>query len=145
VLRSLSASFIEVGGLAFMSEPSSAATSSTEFAPKLSAMRFQEPNVLMATGKGEGWPLKVGFSMSSAWLFHFAVGELSDFQFGGEGLGNAGEFARLFQRIQEITEGIVGHMALDCIRLAAQRNGSPVPNYLLPGCMGGMAARSGGS
>src|SRR5579862_9300898 len=55
-----------VGGLAFMSEPSSAATWSTELAPMLMAMRFQEPMVLMATGNGETTPLTVGFSNSSA-------------------------------------------------------------------------------
>src|ERR1700690_259147 len=41
-----------VGGLAFISDPSSAATSSTELAPRLMAMRLCEPIVLMANGKG---------------------------------------------------------------------------------------------
>src|SRR6478736_2843403 len=56
----------EVGGLAFSSEPSSAATSSTELAPILMAIRFQEPIVLMATGKGLTRPLTVGFSIRRA-------------------------------------------------------------------------------
>ena len=63
---SFNASRKPVGGFAFMSEPSSAATSSTELAPRLRAMRLCEPIVLIATGNGEGWPLTVGFSMSSA-------------------------------------------------------------------------------
>ena len=57
---------MDVGGLAFMSAPSSFATSSTEFAPMLMAMRLCEPSVLMATGKGETTPLTVGFSNSNA-------------------------------------------------------------------------------
>ena len=32
----------------------------------LSAIRFQDPSVLMATGKGETWPWMVGFSNRSA-------------------------------------------------------------------------------
>ena len=55
-----------VGGLAFINAPSSFATSSTEFAPMLMAMRLCEPSVLMATGNGETTPLTVGFSNSSA-------------------------------------------------------------------------------
>jgi hypothetical protein len=60
------ASFIEVGGLAFISAPSSFATSSTVSAPMLRAMRLCEPSVLMATGKGETTPLTVGCSKSNA-------------------------------------------------------------------------------
>ena len=55
-----------VGGLAFISAPSSFATSSTDSAPMLMAMRLCEPSVLMATGNGETTPLMVGFSNSSA-------------------------------------------------------------------------------
>ena len=64
--RSRNASFMEAGGRAFMSPPSSAATSSTEAAFMLMAMRFQEPSVLMATGNGETTPRTVGFSKSNA-------------------------------------------------------------------------------
>ncbi len=67
VPSSLMASRKLMGGLAFRSEPSSAATASTEFAPRLKAMRFHEPIVLMASGNGDGAPLTVGFSMSTAW------------------------------------------------------------------------------
>ncbi len=63
---SLMASRKLVGGLAFISEPSSAATSSTEFAPMLSAMRLCEPIVLMASGNGDTTPLTVGFSNNKA-------------------------------------------------------------------------------
>ena len=55
-----------VGGLAFMSAPISAATASTDSAPMLSAIRFHEPSVLIATGNGEIWPFTVGFSKRSA-------------------------------------------------------------------------------
>src|SRR5439155_23546755 len=63
---SLSASLKPVGGLAFIKEPSSAAAWSTESAPKLMAIRWCEPMVLIASGKGETSPLTVGFSTSSA-------------------------------------------------------------------------------
>src|SRR5512141_450364 len=43
VPRSLSPSLKLVGGLALMSAPNSAATASTELAPKASAIRFQDP------------------------------------------------------------------------------------------------------
>jgi len=55
-----------VGGLAFISEPNSTASSSTVCAPRLRAMRFHEPIVLIATGKGETSPFTVGFSIRSA-------------------------------------------------------------------------------
>src|SRR5437867_10122375 len=48
VPKSLTASLKPVGGLAFIKQPSSAATSSTEAAPRLIAMRASEPIVLMA-------------------------------------------------------------------------------------------------
>src|SRR5437867_12628268 len=57
VLNSFKASRKEVGGLPFMSEPSSAATSSTEFAPRLNAIRFHEPILLIASGNGDAVPL----------------------------------------------------------------------------------------
>ncbi len=55
-----------VGGLALMRTPNSAATSSTDSAPMLIAMRFHEPIVLIATGKGLTFPLTVGFSIKRA-------------------------------------------------------------------------------
>ncbi len=66
VESSESASRKPVGGFACMSEPSSRATASTESAPSASAIRFQEPSVLIATGKGDTFPFTVGFSKSSA-------------------------------------------------------------------------------
>src|SRR3989442_1002718 len=66
VPRSLMASLKLVGGLAFMSDPSSAATVSTDSAHKLRAMRFQEPIVLIARGNGDTAPFTVGFSYNSA-------------------------------------------------------------------------------
>ena len=66
VPSSLIASAKLVGGLALSSEASSAATSSTDCAPKLRAMRRWEPKVLMASGKGDTWPLTVGRSISRA-------------------------------------------------------------------------------
>src|SRR5438552_18872454 len=59
VLNNFNASRKLVGGLAFMSEPSSAATSSTESAPRLIAMRFHEPIVLIARGNGDTTPFTV--------------------------------------------------------------------------------------
>src|SRR5580765_3213703 len=56
VPKSLSASRKPVGGLAFINAPSSAATSSTEFAPSDSAIRFQDPIVLIPSGNGETTP-----------------------------------------------------------------------------------------
>ncbi len=67
VPSSLMASRKPVGGLAFMSEPSSAATSSRLAAPRPHAMRRWEPKVLMASGNGEIWPLTVGRSKRRAW------------------------------------------------------------------------------
>src|ERR1017187_3251079 len=67
VPSSLTASLKLVGGLAFTSDPRSAETSSSELAPRLIAMRREEPSALMAKGNGEGCPLTVGFSTSSAW------------------------------------------------------------------------------
>ena len=63
---SFSASRIDVGGFALINDPSSAAASSTESASRHRAMRFQGPSVLMASGKGDGWSLTVGCSMSNA-------------------------------------------------------------------------------
>src|ERR1035441_2701221 len=67
VPSSLMAPLKLVGGLAFTSDPRSAAISSIELAPRLIAMRREEPSVLMASGNGEGCPLTVGFSRNSAW------------------------------------------------------------------------------
>ena len=93
------------------------------------AMRRWEPKVLMASGKGDTWPLTVGCSikrrLAAARGFHFAVGQFRDFQFGGDRLADALEFARLFQRLHKLAEGIVGHI------------------YLLPGFSTGILARSG--
>ena len=60
-------------------------------------MRFCEPSVLMASGKRRDRAVDGGLleqqRLAAAGRFHFAVGELGDFQFGGDGLGNALEFA----------------------------------------------------
>src|SRR6185437_16758488 len=66
VPRSFRASRRLVGGLAFIRAPNSAAAASTESAPRDRAMRFHEPIVLMANGKGLVTPLTVGFSIKSA-------------------------------------------------------------------------------
>ena len=66
VPSSLIASLKPVGGLAFMSEPNSAATSFTDLARKLMAIRFSEPSALIASGNGETSPSTVGLSISSA-------------------------------------------------------------------------------
>src|ERR1039458_2128854 len=66
VPSSLMAPLKLVGGLAFTSDPRLAAISSIELAPRLIAMRREEPSVLMASGNGETCPLMVGFSTSSA-------------------------------------------------------------------------------
>ena len=47
--------------------------------------------------------------LAAAGRFHFAVGDLGDLEFGGDGLGNAFEFARPIERIDKIAEGIKGH------------------------------------
>jgi hypothetical protein len=41
------------------------------------------------------------------------VGDLGDFEFGGDGVGDALEFPRFFQRAQKICEGREGH-AITC-------------------------------
>ena len=46
---------------------------------------------------------------AAAGFLHLAVGELGDFQFGGDGLGDAEEFAGLVEPVNEIAEGIKGH------------------------------------
>ena len=47
--------------------------------------------------------------LAAAGQFHFAVGDLGDFEFGGDGLGNAFEFARAVERVDEIAERIKSH------------------------------------
>ena len=47
--------------------------------------------------------------LAAAGQFHFAVGNLGDLEFGGDGLGNAFEFARLVEGVDEIAEGIKSH------------------------------------
>ncbi len=47
--------------------------------------------------------------LAAAGRFHFAVGDLGDLEFGGDGLGNAFEFARLVEGVDEIAEGIKSH------------------------------------
>ena len=49
--------------------------------------------------------------LAAAGQFHFAVGDLGDLEFGGDGLGNAFEFARLVEGVDEIAEGIKSHTA----------------------------------
>jgi hypothetical protein len=77
------------------------------------AMRLCEPSVLMATGKRRDDAVDGGLleeqRLAAAGLFHFAVGDLGDLQFGGDGLGDAFEFARLIQCVDEITERIESH------------------------------------
>ena len=55
--------------------------------------------------------------LAAAGRFHFAVGDLGDFQFGGDGLGNAFEFARAVERVDEIAEGIKSHTLLKLNRI----------------------------
>jgi hypothetical protein len=57
--------------------PHPAATSSTDAAPMLIAMRFHEPIVFSATGNGLTCPLTVGFSIKRAptcGRLHLAIG-----------------------------------------------------------------------
>src|ERR1035441_9535048 len=57
VPSSLMAPLKLVGGLAFTSDPRLAAISSIELAPRLIAMRREEPSVLMGHGNGEAGSL----------------------------------------------------------------------------------------
>lgn len=41
--------------------------------------------------------------------FHFAIGELGDFELGGNGLGDALEFTRLLECVEEVAKGIERH------------------------------------
>ena len=79
----------------------------------LMAMRLCEPIVLMATRKRRDDAVDGGLfeqqRLAAAGRFHFAVGDLGDFQFGGDGLGNAFQFARAVERVDEIAEGIKSH------------------------------------
>src|SRR6185312_8281256 len=43
------------------------------------------------------------------WRFHLAIGELGDFEFRGDGLGDPDEFACGLKGVEEITEGIESH------------------------------------
>ncbi len=85
----LSASRKLIGGLAFMSEPSSSATSSTD--DTVDGGFFEEQR------------------FAAAGRFHLPVGEFSDFEFGGDGQGDAGQFTGLFQSADEIVERLVSH------------------------------------
>ncbi len=86
-------------------------------------MRLCEPIVLIATGKGDDRAVDGGLldeqRLAAAGRFHFAVGQFGDFQFGGDGLGDAFEFAGAVELLNEIAEGIKSH---NSTRLALQRN-----------------------
>ena len=56
----------------------------------------------------DGWLLEQE-RLAAVGRFHFAVGDLGDFQFGRNRLGNAFEFARGFERVEKITKGIERH------------------------------------
>ena len=60
-------------------------------------MRLCEPIVLMASGKRGDDAVDGGLfkeqRLAAAGRFHFAVGDFGDFELGGDGLGNAFEFA----------------------------------------------------
>jgi hypothetical protein len=64
-------------------------------------------------GKGRDLAVDGGFfeeqRLAAAGEFHFAVGDFGDFEFGGDGLGDAAEFTRLFERPQKFAERIEGH------------------------------------
>ncbi len=59
-------------------------------------------------GKGGDDAVDGGFfeqqSLAAAGELHFAVGDLGDFEFGGDRLGNAFEFARPVEGVDEIAE-----------------------------------------
>ncbi len=58
--------------------------------------------------------------LAAAGRFHLAVGEFGDFQFGGDGLRDAFEFAGTVERFEELAEGIKSHAS----RLAARGRGA---------------------
>ena len=113
-----------VGGLAFISEPSSAATSSTEFAPMLMAMRFCEPMRVDGERERRDCAVDGGFfeqqRLAAVRRFHFAVGDFGDFEFGGDGLGNALEFAGAVELPDKIAEGIKSHTRARLSRITAK-------------------------
>ena len=50
--------------------------------------------------------------LAAARRFHFAIGQCGDFQFSGDRLGDAFEFAGLIQRLHKLAKGIVGHVMI---------------------------------
>jgi len=66
--------------------------------------------------------------LATSGQLHFTVGDLGDFEFGGDGLGNAFEFARLVERVDEIAEGIKSHTAAKLTdRFTRVKRGKIVP------------------
>ena len=60
--------------------------------------------------------------LAAAGRFHFAVGDLGDFEFGGDGLGNALEFAGAVERVDKIAEGIKSHTRARLTESRPRRN-----------------------
>ena len=69
-------------------------------------MRLAEPNVLMATGiEGDlavNGRLLDEERLAAARLFHFAVGQLGDFQLGGDRFADTDQLARLLEGVQKL-------------------------------------------
>ena len=80
----------------------------------LMAMRLWEPSVLMYGERGDDAIHRGLFDeqrLAAAGLFHFAIGEFGDLQFGGDRLSDAFEFTRFFELPHEVTEGFKCHSA----------------------------------
>ena len=93
-----------VGGLAWMSEPSSAATASTLSAPSAMATRMTEP-IIDGNGVRRNPAVDGGLldeqRLAATRLFHLAIGQLGDLQLGGQRLGDTGQLARLLEGVQK--------------------------------------------
>ena len=74
---------------------------------------FVRPKRVDGHGKRRDAAVDGGFfeqqRLAATGRFHFAVGDLGDFELGGDRLGNAFEFARLVEGVDEIAKGIKSH------------------------------------
>jgi len=68
----------------------------------------------MARGNGEAMAVDCGLfkeqGLAAAGFFHFAIGNFSDFQLGGDGLRDAAELAGLPERFKKIAKGQESHI-----------------------------------
>ena len=67
--------------------------------------------------------------LAAAGRFHFAVGEFGDFEFGGDGLGNAFEFAGAVELADKIAKGFKSHTPAKLAQNGAAGNAGKMTRF----------------